>query len=246
MTVSCREETIAVTGITLKPETIVMKVGETAKLYASLIPENASERTVFWSSDDESVVTVDQGIVTALDAGAATIYAGTLDGGYVATCPVNVRESGIAVDLGLSVKWADTNIGADSPSKYGAYFTWGDIQGKTSYNWETYGWGRKWRTPTYDEFMELFDSKKCTISWDPFSNGLIIKSKSTHGSIFLSAAGRRDGKSTVDADKSCCYWTSTACPEDPGCGRYILCSDGQSFTDEISRDMCLPVRAVAE
>lgn len=41
-----------------------------------------------------------------------------------------------AVDLGLSVKWADRNVGADSPSDYGDYYAWGEIRAKSDYSWE--------------------------------------------------------------------------------------------------------------
>ena len=39
------------------------------------------------------------------------------------------------VDLGLSVKWATKNVGADSPSDYGDYFAWGETEPKSSYDW---------------------------------------------------------------------------------------------------------------
>lgn len=46
-----------------------------------------------------------------------------------------------AVDLGLSVKWASWNIGANSAGEAGAYFAWGEVQaGKENYNWSSYWW----------------------------------------------------------------------------------------------------------
>ena len=42
------------------------------------------------------------------------------------------------VDLGLSVKWATKNVGADRPSDYGDYFAWGETRKKDNYDWETY------------------------------------------------------------------------------------------------------------
>ena len=42
------------------------------------------------------------------------------------------------VDLGLSVKWATCNVGANSPEEYGDYFAWGETSPKTTYNWSTY------------------------------------------------------------------------------------------------------------
>ncbi|MCQ2310703.1 MAG: hypothetical protein MJZ64_03020 [Paludibacteraceae bacterium] len=45
-----------------------------------------------------------------------------------------------AVDLGLSVKWANMNVGATKPEGYGAYFAWGETSPKNTYNWDTYKW----------------------------------------------------------------------------------------------------------
>ena len=43
-----------------------------------------------------------------------------------------------AVDLGLSVKWANMNVGAESPEDYGNYYAWGETSTKETYNWDTY------------------------------------------------------------------------------------------------------------
>ena len=43
-----------------------------------------------------------------------------------------------AVDLGLSVKWANRNVGAGTPEDYGDYFAWGEVVPKEIYNWSTY------------------------------------------------------------------------------------------------------------
>lgn len=45
-----------------------------------------------------------------------------------------------AVDLGLSVKWANMNVGATTPEGYGDYFAWGETQPKSDYSWSTYKW----------------------------------------------------------------------------------------------------------
>ncbi len=44
------------------------------------------------------------------------------------------------VDLGLSVKWATCNVGAESPEEYGDYFAWGEVEPKETYSWATYKW----------------------------------------------------------------------------------------------------------
>lgn len=43
-----------------------------------------------------------------------------------------------AIDLGLSVKWANVNVGATKPEEYGDYFAWGETSPKSDYSWSTY------------------------------------------------------------------------------------------------------------
>ena len=69
------------------------------------------------------------------------------------------------VDLGLSVKWATYNVGANSPEEYGDYFAWGETEPKTTYNWGTY----KYCNGTYDSM-----TKYCT-----YSEGGIVDNKTT-------------------------------------------------------------------
>ena len=42
------------------------------------------------------------------------------------------------VDLGLSVKWATCNVGAENPEDYGDYYAWGEISSKSTYTWMNY------------------------------------------------------------------------------------------------------------
>ena len=60
-----------------------------------------------------------------------------------------------AVDLGLSVKWASCNVGAESPEDYGGYYAWGETEEKSNYEWSTY----KWYNGSYDTM-----TKYCTDS----------------------------------------------------------------------------------
>lgn len=47
-----------------------------------------------------------------------------------------------AVDLGLSVKWANMNVGAKKASGFGSYFAWGETKPKDYYSWKTYVWSK--------------------------------------------------------------------------------------------------------
>ena len=83
---------VEVTGVTVDPKTQELAVGETATLTATVTPANASNKQVIWSSDDESVVTVDDnGKVTAIADGQAIITASSVaDPSKTATCVVTV------------------------------------------------------------------------------------------------------------------------------------------------------------
>lgn len=55
-----------------------------------------------------------------------------------------------AVDLGLSVKWANANVGAASETEAGNYYAWGEVVTKTEYSWNTY----KWCEGSYDKLTK--------------------------------------------------------------------------------------------
>lgn len=65
------------------------------------------------------------------------------------------------VDLGLSVKWATCNIGANNPEEYGKYFAWAEISSKEKYEWETYKWGTFYNLTKYsiDSSVGTVDDK---------------------------------------------------------------------------------------
>lgn len=84
-----------VTGISMDiPELVLDRIGETKQLYVSIMPEDATDKTVRWSSSNPAICSVtESGNVIALGYGTATIVATTLDGGYPATCVVKVVET---------------------------------------------------------------------------------------------------------------------------------------------------------
>lgn len=88
-TVECAVTVTVPTGaVTLDKTSLSLAVGETAQLTATVKPDNATDKNVTWTSSDESVAKVDNGKVTAVKAGKATITAKC--GGKIAECAVIV------------------------------------------------------------------------------------------------------------------------------------------------------------
>ncbi|NDP21144.1 MAG: T9SS type A sorting domain-containing protein [Paludibacter sp.] len=82
---------VNVSGINVSPNTLSMNYGTTATLTPTVFPSNATNSSILWSSSNESVATVSNGVVTAIggSAGAsATITATSVDQGKTATCVV--------------------------------------------------------------------------------------------------------------------------------------------------------------
>ena len=148
--------------------------------------------------------------------------------------PANGHEY---VDLGLSVKWATCNVGANSPEEYGDYFAWGETNPKTEYYYcatdgisiselrsqgyidseydltpqydaAVANWGGSWRIPTKAEIQELID--KCNWTWTTQNGVKGYKVIGPNGnSIFLPAAGYRYGSSLYRAGSYGYFWSST-------------------------------------
>ena len=96
--VTINAKTIAVTGVTLNKTSLDMKVGDSETLTATVAPEDATNKAVTWKSSNESVATVDDnGKVTTVGVGEATITATTTDGEKTAECKVTVKAATVAV-----------------------------------------------------------------------------------------------------------------------------------------------------
>lgn len=155
----------------------------------------------------------------------------------VMAVPVWGQETYRAVDLGLSVCWAAQNVGATSPTDYGTYFAWGELEGKTNYWFDTYKftdaseceqclvdlgesicgteydmarqlWKGAWRLPTDTEILEL--RNECKWEWTQREgiNGFLVTGPNGN-SIFLPAGGFISGEKNDDVGRTCSYWGGT-------------------------------------
>lgn len=155
------------------------------------------------------------------------------------------------VDLGLSVKWATCNIGAENAEDHGDYFAWGELATKDSYensNSVTYNkdvedfagnpefdvaaalWGGSARMPTEAELQELVDSCTWDIIAEEGTNGMLVTGPNGN-SIFLPAAGANFGTSVEYGDMFGFYWGSTPYGDlnDRGCCLNFYNFGGQSI-----------------
>jgi uncharacterized protein YjdB len=104
---------IPVTGVQIGSSSLALEPGETANLTATVLPSNATDKSVSWSSSNTGVATVDNnGKVTAVAAGSAVITVTTTDGGKTATCTVTVANPAVPVQsVSLNKTELSLNVG---------------------------------------------------------------------------------------------------------------------------------------
>ena len=85
-------EVINVENVTLNSQNEELKIGETTTLVATVMPSNATNKKVVWSSDNTNVATVNNGVVTAVGEGSANIKVTTVDGNKTAVCKITVVD----------------------------------------------------------------------------------------------------------------------------------------------------------
>lgn len=107
---------VPVTAVVLNRSTASLKVGESVALSATVLPANATDKSIIWSSSDESIATVDQtGIVNAIAIGTATIKATSVSNPefseecLIAIVPtpvtgITLSQSSVSIKVGGSVK----------------------------------------------------------------------------------------------------------------------------------------------
>lgn len=108
-----------VTGVTLDQTDLTLYTGKSATLNAKVQPANATNKNVTWSSNDDTIATVDNnGNVTAVAAGTATITVTTEDGSHTATCTVTVKDPvySMATDTAVLSFDSKTEGYADAPA----------------------------------------------------------------------------------------------------------------------------------
>lgn len=228
---------VAVTSVTVAPEKLSLKPGESADLTATVLPADASVSQVSWSSSNTAVATVtDAGHVVAVAEGEADIKAAC--GDKEGVCHVKVALV-TAVDLGLSsgALWADRNVGAASAEAYGNYYAWGEITPKDSYSWDNYAWvvvsESRFTKYNYEDgrcgLLAEDDAaaaelgadwriptiyewselyNECTWNWDDTKKGYNVVGKNGN-SIFLPTGGGKPADQYTQPGEYGGYWSSS-------------------------------------
>lgn len=208
--------------------------------------------------------------VTGLTPGKRYYYRAFVhDGSFWRYAPVESFDAAGAVDLGLSVKWANVNIGSKLESSYGDYYQWGakepyiysiqhyqerkNITPESGFDTAAELWGGSWRMPTQAEWQELFENS--TWTWTD-ANGYYgmrvtsTKSGYTDRSIFLPSAGYYspgDGAWHRDySDNSGDYWSSTYSSGNDAYFTWFSRWSGKSTSGLDPRDYGFSVRPVTD
>ncbi len=106
------EDEAEVTGVTLDMESVELAVGNSIVLNATVEPEDATDKSVTWTTSNKRIATVDEyGKVTARTAGTATITVTTTDGGYTAQCEITVIKTVSVTGVSLNITSTEMWVG---------------------------------------------------------------------------------------------------------------------------------------
>ena len=89
--------TVPVSGIKLDKSALSLEIGEKATVTATIAPADATNKSITWSTANQTIATVNNGVVTGVATGETTLTAKTNDGGYSVTIPVKVVAQSVKV-----------------------------------------------------------------------------------------------------------------------------------------------------
>lgn len=203
---------ISATTVTLNKESVELSIGSIKYLTATVTPSNTTD-IVEWSSSAENIATIKDGVVTAVAVGSSIITATA--GTQTAKCKVVVKEPFIieAVDMGLSVKWANANLGAEGPGDYGDYYAWGDVEtyylcqdpflwkeGKEEgYVWSLYKWG--------DAQNGLLTKYNTDAAYGTKDNRTVLDPEDDAAHVTLGGGWRMPTAKEMEELRTKCEWT---------------------------------------
>lgn len=173
-----------------------------------------------------------------------------------------------AVDMGLSVKWSNKNLGTSKDFEPGGSYGWADSSGcifienlayypygnlpkhisGTQYDVAKHNWGSPWRLPTKVEFEELINNSKIEWVKDAEAGGkMLLKftSKKTGNYIFFSPSNIRYGKEIYNDGREGGYWTGDLTSDSNCAWTFAFYGDAEvKLYETHSRYLGLSVRPV--
>ena len=208
---------VAVTRIDLNKTYLNLMVGDTETLVATVQPDDATDKTVIWTSSETSVASVSEtGKVTALKVGTSTITAKAEE--KTRMCSVTVRSQTVpegAVDLGIvmtrddgttyNLLWADCNLGAGSPEWCGDYYAWGETETKNDFSWDTY---KFWISGDNHDNVKV-SKYNMLESCGPVDNKTVLDPEDDVAHVKLGGKWRMPTLAELEALRNKCMWTWT-------------------------------------
>lgn len=122
---------VYVEKVSLDKETAELFVGKTVALTETISPSDATVKDVTWSSSDENVAVVENGLVTAKAVGTATVTVTTKDGDKTASCAITVKDNLSAPVVSVSKNGADAAITWKQVANAASYDVFASTDGKT-------------------------------------------------------------------------------------------------------------------
>lgn len=111
------QEIVHVTSVSLDQSSLEVSIGETYEFEATVLPENATNKELIWSSSDESVLTVNDGVITAIKEGKATVTVKSKDGFKSSSCEVTVNKAPSIIHVS-SVSLNETTLNIETGDRY--------------------------------------------------------------------------------------------------------------------------------
>lgn len=266
-------ETNKIEDIVLNRDSLLLAINEKFQLYLTHYLGD-----VIWVSTNPNIALVEpNGMVIGKTSGIAAIQALFLN--EIRTCTIEVsgnlsdsnklsssKKQKVGhefVDLGLSVKWATMNIGAETIDGYGDYFAWGELQPKTVYTLQNYSvdrdpvklqlsldaanyyWGGSWRIPTEHEWKELRNGCSWKLTTVNGVEGHLAVSLNNGNSIFFPSAGFFNPR-LICKDYCGMYWSSNRHKDSQRAWCTVMDENGVSNSGGHYRKTGMSVRAVCE
>lgn len=178
-----------VESISLNCSSLELNTGDQYSLIATIYPSNATNKAIIWTCSNESVITVSNGNINALNAGTATISATTEDGGKIATCDVVVYDGVVFLSTnGTANCYIVSEAGTYrfTPTKGNSTESVGAIS-SVEVLWETFGTSKKPNVGDLVNYVK-YENKGITFATpDNFKKGnAVIAARDASGNILWS------------------------------------------------------------